>query len=67
MRTQMTNAFEQSLLREVIDLYSNDLETELHAHLHIDCLACSKTRVVNSINQLLALISSTQRTGSILL
>ncbi|CAN5567279.1 hypothetical protein BH10CYA1_BH10CYA1_60070 [soil metagenome] len=58
---ELTNAIEQSLLKEIVVLYLNDLETEIHSYRHIDCLACSKRAISNIISRHQDLIRFRQR------
>jgi hypothetical protein len=55
---QFTNPIEQNLLKDIVSLYSCDLETEIHSYLHLQCLACSKRAVINVVSRHLRLIES---------
>jgi len=58
---ELTNAIEQNLLKEIVSLYSCDLETEYHSYRHLDCLACSKRAVINIISRHLTVIKNRQK------
>lgn len=57
---QISNPVEQNLLNDLINLYTSDLDAEIHSYRHLDCLACSKRAIVNVLSRHTALISTRQ-------
>jgi hypothetical protein len=45
------NPIENSLLQDIMYLYSCDLEREAHTSGHLECLACSRLAIVDTINR----------------
>ncbi|CAN5535418.1 hypothetical protein BH11CYA1_BH11CYA1_49020 [soil metagenome] len=49
MSDEFINPIEQSLLDDLVSLYSCDLSRERHKKSHARCLACSKEAIIRAI------------------
>jgi hypothetical protein len=56
---RLTNPIEESLLNDLIELYESDLDDgDPHSDVHIDCLACSKKKILDVLKAHIDLVNS---------
>lgn len=48
---QFINPIEESLLTDLVSLYSSDLQIQAHTDCHERCSACSKQQIIEVINR----------------